>query len=261
VTGPVEQSTADATRLLAWMAPLRQRLRSEVLGAALLLAATVAALLWANSPWGGSYEDFWHTDFLVGIGGAQLELDLRHLVNDGLMTFFFFVIGLEVKRELVLGQLADRRRAAVPAMAAVVGLVVPALVYVSFNLSSGAAGAWGVVISTDTAFLLGLLALMGSSCPPQLRSFLLALAIADDVGALTVIALFYTDDLRVGMLALALLGLLAMLALWYVLKVWRGPAYLGPCRRSLGSAVCVGRPRDAPRGRDGPDDPGLQPQT
>ena len=211
--------------LLVGLAPLGRRLRTEAGGAGLLLAATVAALLWANSPIRDNYDAFWHTELAVRVAGAELSLDLRHWVNDGLMALFFFVVGLEVKRELALGELADRRRAAVPALAALTGLVVPALVYVAFNLGDGAASAWGVVISTDTAFLLGVLALLGRAVPSQLRVFLLALAIADDVGALGVIALFYTEELRVGALALAVLGVALVFALRW-LRVWRGPAYL-----------------------------------
>ena len=245
--------------LLARLAPLRRRLRTQAGGAGLLLAATVLALLWANSPWGGSYDAFWHTELAVRVAGAELALDLRHLVNDGLMAFFFFVVGLEVKRELVLGELADPRRAAVPALAALAGLVVPALVYAAFNLGEGAPSAWGVVISTDTAILLGVLALLGRACPPQLRVFLLALAIADDVGALGVIALFYTEDLRIGALALAVLGLALMFALHW-LRVWRGPAYMvlaiaawvalylsGVHATLLGVAIALSTPAYPPR--------------
>jgi Na+:H+ antiporter, NhaA family len=228
-----QSSPGGGHGLLARVAPLRRRLRTEAGSAGLLLLATVVALLWANSPAGDSYDAFWHTEFAVRVGGTELALDLQHWVNDGLMVFFFFVVGLEIKRELVMGELTDRRRAAVPAVAAVTGLAVPALVYVLFNLGGPAVSAWGVVISTDTAFLLGVLALVGPACPAQLRLFLLTLAIADDVGALSVIALFYTDDLAVGPLALAVLGLALMLGLRY-LRVWRGPAYL-----VLGVAVWI----------------------
>ncbi len=231
--GPDGQSTAGGRGLLARVAPLRRSLRTEAGSAGLLLVATVIALVWANSPVGDSYAAFWHTEFAVRWGGTELALDLQHWVNDGLMVFFFFVVGLEIKRELVIGELTDRRRAAVPALAAVTGLVVPALVYVAFNLGDEAASAWGVVISTDTAFLLGVLALVGPSCPAQLRLFLLTLAIADDVGALSAIALFYTEDLRLLPLGLAVLGLALMVGLRY-LEVWRGPAYL-----VLGVAVWV----------------------
>ncbi|MBB3082339.1 Na+/H+ antiporter NhaA [Geodermatophilus sabuli] len=232
VTG-AQSSSGGGSGLLARVAPLRRRLRTEAGSAGLLLLATVVALLWANSPVGDSYDAFWHTEFAVRVGGAELVLDLQHWVNDGLMVFFFFVVGLEIKRELVMGELTDRRRAAVPALAAVTGLAVPALVYVLFNLGGPAVSAWGVVISTDTAFLLGVLALVGPACPAQLRLFLLTLAIADDVGALSVIALFYTDDLALGPLALAVSGLALMAGLRY-LNVWRGPAYM-----VLGIAVWI----------------------
>ncbi|MFC3688817.1 Na+/H+ antiporter NhaA [Aquipuribacter hungaricus] len=255
----VARTPAGPGGLLDRAAPLGRRLRTEAGGAGLLLAATLAALLWANSPWGSTYDAFWHTELALRVGGAELALDLQHWVNDGLMTFFFFVIGLEVKRELVLGELADRRRAAVPAAAALVGLVVPALVYAAFTLGDEAITAWGVVISTDTAFLLGVLALLGPACPPQLRVFLLALAIADDVGALTVIALFYTEDLALLPLAGAAVGFGLMLAL-RGLRVWRGPAYLvvgvgawvgmylsGVHPTLLGVAVALATPAYAPR--------------
>ncbi|SDC91403.1 Na+/H+ antiporter NhaA [Geodermatophilus telluris] len=224
-TGAAGTRSGGRGGVLGRLSPLRRALRTEAGGAGLLLAATVLALVWANSPVGDGYAAFWHTEFAVRLGGTELALDLRHWVNDGLMVFFFFVVGLEIKRELVIGELTDRRRAAVPALAAVTGLVVPALVYVAFTLGEDAVSAWGVVISTDTAFLLGVLALVGPACPAQLRLFLLTLAIADDVGALTVIALFYTEDLRLTPLGLAVLGLALMVGLRY-LAVWRGPAYL-----------------------------------
>ncbi|CAA9266716.1 MAG: Na+/H+ antiporter NhaA type, partial [uncultured Blastococcus sp.] len=186
--------TPGAAGLLVRVGATVRRSRTEAGAGAVLLAATIAALLWANLPWGDTYEGFWHTEFTLGLGSIELAMDLRHWVNDGLMTLFFFVVGLEVKRELVLGELADLKRAAVPGAAALAGLAVPALVYVLVNLGDPAASAWGVVISTDTAFVLGLLALLGRACPPQLRVFLLALAIADDVGALVVIAVVYTED-------------------------------------------------------------------
>nr|WP_263971934.1 Na+/H+ antiporter NhaA [Arthrobacter sp. AET 35A] len=169
----VDRSTEDEPGWFARAAPMGRRLRSEAGGAGLLLAATILALAWANSPWGSSYEAFWGTELSVQVGGSELALDLQHWVNDGLMALFFFVVGLEVKRELVLDGLADRRRAAVPLLAALAGLALPALVYIGFNLGDEAASAWAVVISTDTASLIGVLALLGSACPPQLRVFLL----------------------------------------------------------------------------------------
>ncbi len=219
---PMTTSATSAGQLLA---RFRVHASPELLAAVLLLLGTVVALTWANSPWGHTYAAFWHTEVAVRIGGTELSLSLHHLVNDGLMAFFFFVVGLEVKRELVLGELADRRRAMVPVLGAVMGLIVPALVYVAINLRGEAMSAWGMVISTDTAFLLGVISLLGRSCPIPLRSFLLALAVVDDVGALAAIAIFYTDDLHFGFLALAATGVAIMFALRW-LRVWRGPAYL-----------------------------------
>ncbi|MGE3289090.1 MAG: Na+/H+ antiporter NhaA [Pseudonocardia sp.] len=204
--------------------PVRRFLRTEAGSAGLLLAATVAALLWANL--GSGYTAFWDTELAISLGDHELSLSLQHWVNDGLMVFFFFVVGLEVKRELVMGELTDRRRAAVPLAAAITGLLVPALVYIAFNPSGPAAHAWGVVISTDTAFLLGVLVLVGPACSTQLRLFLLTLAVADDVGALAVIAVFYTEDLALGPLVLAAAGLALMAVMRFWLRLWRGPAYL-----------------------------------
>lgn len=205
-------------------APLRHYLGTEAGSGRLLLAATLVALVWANSSASGSYSAFWGTEVSLRVGGAGLALDLRHWVNDGLMVFFFFVVGLEVKRELAMGGLTDRRRAAVPVVAAAAGLLVPALVYLAIDHAGAGAAAWGVVVSTDTAFVLGVLALVGPGAT-QLRLFLLTLAIADDIGALTVIALFYTERIAFGPLALAAIGFGLMAALRH-LRVWRGPAYL-----------------------------------
>ncbi|MGQ0467525.1 MAG: Na+/H+ antiporter NhaA [Sporichthyaceae bacterium] len=198
--------------------------RTETSAAGLLLLATAAAVLWVNlSPEG--YASFWHTEASLRLGDRQISLDLKHWVNDGLTVFFFFAIGLEVKRELAMGELTDRRRAAMPAFAALTGLAVPALVYLAFNPQGEAAQAWGVVISTDTAFLLGVLALVGPARAPALRIFLLTLAVADDVGALAVIALFYTEELKPVPLLLAIAGLGLMVTMRW-LQIWRGPAYL-----------------------------------
>lgn len=213
------------TKRSSLLAQLYNRLSSDIIAAGLLLLATIIALVWANSPVGDSYASFWHTEFAVRLGGAELSLSLLHWLNDGLMAFFFFVVGLEVKRELVLGELADRRRAMVPIMAAIMGLIVPALIYIFINRGGEATSAWGMVISSDTAFLLGVIALLGRACPLQLRIFLLALAVVDDIGALAVIAIFYTENLHFGFLALAATGIGLMFALRW-LKGWQGPAYL-----------------------------------
>jgi Na+/H+ antiporter NhaA len=217
-------SSAGRARLTQLAAPVRRYLETETGGAGLMLAATVFALLWANSPWPDSYERFWHTEIAVTLDTHTLALDLRHWVNDGLMVFFFFVVGLEVKRELVMGDLTDRRQAATPLVAAALGMAVPALLYLAVNPSGEAASAWGVVVSTDTAFLLGVLAIVGPRCPTQLRIFLLTLAVADDIGALSIIAIAYTDHLDLAALGLAGVGFLVMYGLKW-LEVWRGPGY------------------------------------
>lgn len=207
------------------MARIASAAGTETFAAGLLLAATLAALVWVNSPWGDGYTRFWHTDIALSWGGAELSMDLRHCVNDGLMSVFFFVVGLEVRRELVMGELTDRRSANVPLAAAVAGLIVPAGLFLLLNPGGEAAGAWGVVISTDTAFLLGVLALVVPRGAGRLRPFLLALAVADDLGALLVIAVFYTAQLSLLPLVPAVLGLLAI-AVLARLGQWRGPAYL-----------------------------------
>jgi NhaA family Na+:H+ antiporter len=150
---------------------------TEAGGSALLLVATVVALLWANSPWSASYDTFWHTPATIAIGGAELTLDLQHWVNDALMALFFLVVGLEITREVATGELRDRRSMAAPALGAVGGLVTPALVYFAFNPSGPESAGWGVVMSTDTAFVLGILALFGPRCPDRLRLFLLTIAL------------------------------------------------------------------------------------
>ena len=220
--------TTHRERMRGWVeriADARRGDSSETLAAAFLLAATLAALVWANSPWGETYQAFWHTPLSITVGAHGIELDLQHWVNDGLMALFFFVVGLEVKREFAMGELRDTSRAAVPIVAAVAGLAVPALLFLVLNPSGPASAAWGVVISTDTAFVLGLLAVVGPSRALRLRVFLMTLAVADDVGALAIIAVVYTDDLRVGPLLVSFLGL-ALVVLLRRMRVWRGAGYL-----------------------------------
>jgi len=180
-----------------------------------LVVATVVAMLWANLPaFGDSYSDFWHNTHLdLSFGPIHLNEDLKHLVNDGLMAIFFFVVGLEIKRELVLGELRDPRKAALPVVAALGGMILPALIYVAFNAGDPAAlRGWGVPMATDIAFSLGILALVGSRAPVGVRLFLLAVAIADDIGAIVVIALFYTSDLDFEFLALGI-GALVLISI------------------------------------------------
>jgi Na+/H+ antiporter NhaA len=231
VTGPAaDQSSNDVASGPARPAPSRfgrdpTAARSgENTAAALLLAFTVIAIVWANSPFGQSYSDFWNTPVGLHFGDFRAELTVKHLVNDGLMTFFFFIVGLEVKSQFTIGELTDRARAAVPVIAAFAGLIVPAVIFLLFNPSGDDARAWGVVISTDTAFLVGALAIIGPKYPARLRTFLLTLAVVDDVGALLAIALFYSDHVRILPLLIAL-ALIAGIAAVRLLPVGRGPAY------------------------------------
>ncbi|MGD9618766.1 MAG: Na+/H+ antiporter NhaA [Mycolicibacterium sp.] len=193
--------------------------------AALLLLATVVAIVWANSPWAQSYSAFLDTNVGLTFGSRHLEMTVKHLVNEALMTFFFVIVGLEVTREFTIGELTDRSRAAVPVVAAAAGLLVPAVVFLLFNPSGADAHAWGVVISTDTAFLVGALAVIKPKFPARVRIFLLTLAVVDDVGALCAIALFYSESIQVGPL-LAAVALIAALALVRFLPAGvRGPGY------------------------------------
>ncbi|MTE18984.1 Na+/H+ antiporter NhaA [Streptomyces sp. TRM43335] len=206
-------------------APVRRFLATEAGSAGLLLAATVVALLWANSPWSGLYESLRATEAAFSLGGADLSMDLEHWVNDGLMALFFFVVGLEVRREFSLGELTDRRRAAVPVAAALGGMTLPVLLYLAIVPAGEAAGGWGVVIGTDTAFMLGALAVVGPRFATQLRVFLLTLTVIDDMVAVTVIGLVYSGSLHPPAL-LAMLVLGALLSLLSRLGVWRAAPYV-----------------------------------
>ena len=205
--------------------PLREFLDTEVAGAVVLLAAALIALVWANSPLGDTYESLWRTKVTIGVGRLGLVEDLRHWVNDGLMAVFFFVVGLEIKRELVEGELSTAKAAAMPVIAAAGGMAVPAVLYLVLTPTGVAGHGWGIPMATDIAFALGVLALCGPRIPSSLRVFLLSLAIVDDVGAIVVIALVYTPELDVAFIALAAVGLLAVVALRAV-RVWWIPIYV-----------------------------------
>ncbi|HXP98945.1 MAG TPA: Na+/H+ antiporter NhaA [Solirubrobacteraceae bacterium] len=201
-------------------APVRDFLGTETGGAIVLLGAVLAALLWANSPWSASYESLWSTKLSIAIGSGGIEADLRHWVNEGLMTFFFLVVGLEAKRELDMGELRERRRLAIPVVAALGGMTVPIAIYLAFNAGSPGEHGWGAAMSTDTAFALGALALLTPQAATRLRVFLLTLAVVDDLGALVVIAVAYTT--HVSLLALAIaIGLFALLIGLRYLPAWR----------------------------------------
>jgi Na+/H+ antiporter NhaA len=198
----------------ALAAPVRDFLRNETGGASVLFAAAVGALLWANSPWSDSYASLWGTHLSIRVGQSGVSLDLRHWVNQGLMTFFFLVAGLEAKRELDLGELRERQRLTLPSIAAIGGIVTPIAIYLAFNSGTAAAHGWGAAMSTDTAFALGVLALLAPG-GARLRVVLLTLAIVDDLVALLVIATVYTERVSIVALAVALGLLGVLLALRY----------------------------------------------
>jgi Na+:H+ antiporter, NhaA family len=204
--------------------PLRRFLVTEAGSAVLLLVATATALVWANLP-GGSYTSFWGTRAAVQVGRAVVSLDLQHWVNDGAMAVFFAAVGLEISREVTVGELHTPRAVVVPALGALGGLALPALVYAVINSGGPGAAGWGVPMSTDTAFLVGTLALFGPRCPDQLRLFLLTLAIVDDIGAILVMAVFYTGSLSLPALAVALALVLVLVALRWA-GVWQLPPYV-----------------------------------
>ena len=184
---------------------------SQVSGSFVLMACTVVALVWANSPWGEAYFNLSDTYIGISWGGSAFKMSLSHWIMDGLMAIFFFVVGLEVKREIVVGELSTMRKAFLPVSAAIGGAVVPAIIYVSLNAGGPGSPGWGVPMATDIAFALGILAMFGSRVPIGLKVFLTALAIADDMIAVVVIALFYTDQINVtGLICAAVfIGLIA----------------------------------------------------
>ena len=188
--------------------PFVQFMELEISSAILLLIGAIVALAWANSPWGESYAHFWHTPFGLQLGEIfTLELSLAHWVNDGLMAVFFFVVGMEIKREMVEGELSTRTRAMLPILGALGGMVVPAGIYTWLQYGGPAANGWGVPMATDIAFAVAALSVLGPRVPASLRIFLLALAIADDLGAIAVIAIFYTAEIHLSALGLAAGGM------------------------------------------------------
>jgi NhaA family Na+:H+ antiporter len=194
-----------------FLAPVLQFLRTEAAGGVALVAAVAVALAWANGPWAHGYDAFWDFHVSVGTPGLTLTESLRGWVDDGLMVVFFFVVGLEIKRELVHGELRDPRTAAVPALAALGGMVVPALVFTAWTAGRAGGHGWGIPMATDIALVVGVLAILGTRAPPKLRVFLLTLAVVDDIGAIVVIAIFYAGDVSWAWLGAAVAGVLAML--------------------------------------------------
>src|SRR4051812_6574377 len=223
-------STSSATALrtgkTAWArnlaAPVRDFMNTETGGATVLLWGALAALVWANSPWSDSYESFWGTELSIRLGSSSVAMDLRHWVNEGLMAFFFLVVGLEAKRELDTGAMREWRRGALPMAAALGGMIVPVAIYLAFNAGGSGAHGWGAAMSTDTAFALGVLALVAPG-GTRLRVRLLTLAVVDDLVALLVIAAVYTEHVDMAALLVAV-GLFALLAaLRYAAAPWRRP--------------------------------------
>ena len=229
-------NTPRFTGRTAWarnlQTPLREFLRTETGGAAVLLAAAVAALVWVNVD-ASSYDSLWETTLSIDLGGSGVELELREWVNSGLMTFFFFVVGLEARREFDLGELRERRRFALPLLAGVGGMAVAVAIYLAFNAGRSSAEGWGIAMSTDTAFALGLLALVGPRFPDRLRAFMLTVVVVDDILALVVIATVYTEQVSVP----ALLTAFALFGAVLVLKV--AGVRVGLVYFALGAAIWV----------------------
>jgi len=213
---PKEETPADLI-----FRPFRQFSRQEASGGIVLIFATVMALTWANSPWAEHYHALWETKFTIGFGEFSLSKDLIHWINDGLMAVFFFVVGLEIKREILVGELRTLRKSTLPIMAALGGMVVPAGIFAAFNAGGEGSDGWGIPMATDIAFALGILALLGKRAPTSLKVFLTALAIIDDIGAVIVIAIFYTSDLNTQAF-MAAGGIFALLILANILHI-RGP--------------------------------------
>jgi len=207
--------------------PVKRFLAVEAAGGILLLIATAVALIWVNSPWGDSYDAFWNVPVNLSVNGIEIfeGHSLTDFVNDGLMAVFFFVVGLEIKRELVDGQLQNARDAALPAFAALGGMVVPAAIYFAINAGTPAQHGWGIPMATDIAFAVGVVSLLGDRIPRRLKVFLLSLAIVDDIGAIIVIALFYSAGIDKGWL-LATVVLLGVVYGLRRLNVWWIPVYI-----------------------------------
>ena len=205
--------------------PFQRFAHTESAGGIVLLVCAAVALIWANSPWRDSYFHLWEIEVGIRVGSRALDLSLHHWINDGLMAVFFFVVGLEIKREMLVGELSSARQAALPIAGALGGMIVPALIYSALNATGPGSAGWGIPMATDIAFALGVLALLGPRVPVVLKVFLTAVAIADDIGAVLVIALFYTSDLAVAWLLVGA-GILAVLIALNALGVRRPAGYL-----------------------------------
>lgn len=245
------------------MQPIDRFLAIQAASGIVLLIAAVAALAWANSPWSAAYSALWHTPIGVQVAGLRFERDLHFWINDGLMTIFFFVVGLEIRREMHQGELSQLKRAALPLVAALGGMLVPAAIFASLNHGLATSRGWGIPMATDIAFAVGVLALLGRRVPPALRVLLLALAVIDDVGAIIVIAIFYSSGLEPIGFALAGAGIVGIVVMQgfgvraplpYVvpaLVVWAGAYRAGVHPTLAGVAVGLMTPVRAWTGEEG----------
>ncbi|HUB29206.1 MAG TPA: Na+/H+ antiporter NhaA, partial [Terracidiphilus sp.] len=213
------------TRILS---PFARFAKLEAAGGLVLGLATVAALVWANSPWAEGYDHFWHRDLSIGLGRAMVHETLLHFINDGLMALFFFFVGLEIKHEMLAGELSSLKRAIFPMAAAVGGVVFPALIFIAVAHGTPVGDAWGIPIATDIAFVLGVMALLGRRVPLTLKVFVTALAIVDDILAVSVIAIFYTSDFSLRSLVGGLAGIgVSYLANRLGVRAWPVYALIG----------------------------------
>ncbi|MBX3195377.1 MAG: Na+/H+ antiporter NhaA [Schumannella sp.] len=233
-------STQQTSRHLGQLSnPLRKFLATESGSATLLAVAALIGLIWANSPWSDLYQAIWATDASFRIGDLEFGMSLGHWINDGLMAAFFFVVGMEVRRDLSVGELTDRRRLVIPLIAGLGGMVVPVLLFLAIAPGGDALRGWGIVIGTDTAFMLGVMALVGPRVSTQLRVFLLTLTVVDDIVAVTVIGVVYTNELNVVALIVAGVGVVTLFVLGRV-HVWRTWPYVLVALIVWGATVASG---------------------
>ncbi|MCC6317379.1 MAG: Na+/H+ antiporter NhaA [Gemmatimonadaceae bacterium] len=219
---PPPRASARTALRARLVAPFAEFARTGALGGIALMATTIVALVWANSPWAATYHQLWEVQLAIGPADSPMRMSLHHWINDGLMAVFFLVVGLEIKRELLVGELASPRQAALPIAGALGGMIVPALLYTALNAGGPGAHGWGVPMATDIAFALGIMTILGPRVPVGLKVFLTALAIVDDLGAVLVIALFYTSALNGAALAGAGLTFAVLVALnrARVMAIW-----------------------------------------
>lgn len=203
-------------RIDRFLRPVEGFMHAESTAGVVLLLAALAAIIWSNSPWSGSYFHLWDHELAISVGEYGIKKTLHHWINDGLMAMFFFVVGLELKREIIAGELSNIRKAILPLTAAIGGMVFPALIFILFNPTGVAGNGWGIPMATDIAFALGIVSLLGKGVPLSLKIFLTALAIADDLGAVLVIAFFYTSDISIMSLGVGAIFLIVLLVSNYL---------------------------------------------